>query len=63
VFGLDPHQLVAGTDYPIARAERLPMTSAIHTRVDLARDTLDHVELERIDRAKQSLRFAHGADS
>jgi transcriptional regulator with XRE-family HTH domain len=36
VFDLEPHELVAGTDYPIAKAERLPLFVARHSRVDLA---------------------------
>jgi transcriptional regulator with XRE-family HTH domain len=33
VFGLEPHELVAGTDYPPAKAERLPLVAARHTEV------------------------------
>ena len=29
LFGVEPHQLVAGTDYPIAKAERLPLSVEI----------------------------------
>src|SRR5215211_5487572 len=35
VFKLEPLQLVAGTDYPLAKAERLPAVVARHTEVDL----------------------------
>ena len=35
VFKVDPHDLVAGTSYPRARAERLPLVVASHTEVDL----------------------------
>jgi transcriptional regulator with XRE-family HTH domain len=34
VFGREPHELVAGTDYPPAKAERLPLVAARHTEVD-----------------------------
>ena len=34
VFGRDPHELAAGTDYPPAKAERLPLVAARHTEVD-----------------------------
>ncbi len=36
VFGIDPFSLVAGTSYPLAKAERLPVIVALHTEVDLA---------------------------
>ncbi len=36
VFGIDPLTLVAGTSYPLAKAERLPVIVALHTEVDLA---------------------------
>jgi transcriptional regulator with XRE-family HTH domain len=32
-FGLEPHDLVAGTDYPPAKADRLPLVVARHTEV------------------------------
>lgn len=35
IFKLEPHDLVAGTDYPVAKAERLPVVVARHTEVDL----------------------------
>jgi transcriptional regulator with XRE-family HTH domain len=34
LFGLEPPDLVAGTDYPPAQAERLPLTAPRHTHVD-----------------------------
>jgi transcriptional regulator with XRE-family HTH domain len=34
VFGREPHELVADTDYPPAKAERLPLVVARHTEVD-----------------------------
>jgi transcriptional regulator with XRE-family HTH domain len=34
VFKLEPHQLVAGTTYPAAKADRLPLTAARYTEVE-----------------------------
>jgi transcriptional regulator with XRE-family HTH domain len=33
VFGYEPPELVAGTKYPVAKAERLPVIAARHTEV------------------------------
>jgi transcriptional regulator with XRE-family HTH domain len=41
VFHIDPHVLVAGTDYPLGKAERLPAVSARYTEVDLQIALLD----------------------
>jgi transcriptional regulator with XRE-family HTH domain len=35
LFQLEPHELVDGTDYPIGKAERLPVVAARYTEVDL----------------------------
>jgi transcriptional regulator with XRE-family HTH domain len=35
VFKLDPVALVADTDYPVGKAERLPVTAARYTEVEL----------------------------
>jgi transcriptional regulator with XRE-family HTH domain len=35
IFGCEPLGLVAGTDYPAAKAERLPLVVARHTEADL----------------------------
>ena len=35
VFKVDPAELVAGTDYPVAKAERLPATTSRYTEVEL----------------------------
>ena len=32
-FGFEPHEVVAGTDYPAAKADRLPLVVARHTEV------------------------------
>jgi transcriptional regulator with XRE-family HTH domain len=42
VFGLEPHQLVAGTDYPMAKAERLPLVTARHSELDLTLALLEN---------------------
>ena len=34
MFRLEPHQLVAGTDYPSSKAERLPVVVARYTEVE-----------------------------
>ncbi len=41
VFRLEPHELVAGTDYPKAKTERLPFVAARYTEVDLQLSLLD----------------------
>jgi transcriptional regulator with XRE-family HTH domain len=41
VFKLTPYDLVAGTAYPSARAERLPPVVATHTEVELQLALLD----------------------
>ena len=35
IFKLEPHELVGGTQYPMAKAERLPAVAARHTEVEL----------------------------
>jgi len=35
VFGMEPHDLVAGTSYPTAKSDRLPLVVARHTEVEL----------------------------
>jgi transcriptional regulator with XRE-family HTH domain len=42
VFDVEPHELVAGSDYPLAKAERLPLFVARHTHVDLLLALLDN---------------------
>jgi len=41
VFGVEPHELVAGTAYPRSKAERLPAVAARHTEVELQLALLD----------------------
>lgn len=35
VFKLEPHELIAGTSYPMAKAERLPSVACRYTEVEL----------------------------
>lgn len=49
VFKVEPPDLVADTDYPRAKAERLPATVARHTEVDL-QIALCEADLAWIDR-------------
>ena len=42
VFKVEPHELVAGTGYPGAKAERLPVVVARHTEVELQLALLDN---------------------
>ena len=64
IFKVEPHELVAGTSYPVAKAERLPVVVARYTEVELqlrllARDreagTLDRDDwLQRLRVLKKS---------
>jgi transcriptional regulator with XRE-family HTH domain len=51
VFKVEPHELVAGTTYPPAKADRLPLVAARHTEVELQLALLDNdlAWLERLD--------------
>ena len=51
VFKVEPHELVEGTTYPRAKAERLPVVAARHTEVELQLALLENdlVWLERHD--------------
>ena len=35
IFKMEPHELIAGTNYPVAKAERLPVVVARYTEVEL----------------------------
>jgi transcriptional regulator with XRE-family HTH domain len=35
LFDMEPHELIRGTSYPAAKADRLPPVTARHTEVDL----------------------------
>jgi transcriptional regulator with XRE-family HTH domain len=41
VFKLEPHDLVGGTDYPAAKAERLPVVATRYTEVEHQLSLLD----------------------
>lgn len=41
IFGIEPIDLVAGTDYPEAKADRLPLVAAKHTEVGARLAALD----------------------
>jgi transcriptional regulator with XRE-family HTH domain len=49
IFGREPHELTGGTDYPQAKAERLPLVAARHTEVDHQLLVLEAV-MELLDR-------------
>ena len=42
VFKVEPHELVAGTRYPRAKADRLPVVVARHTDVELQLELLEN---------------------
>ncbi len=54
LFKLEPHELVAGTLYPVAKADRLPLVAARYTEVELQLALLDH-DLERLDPPRAEL--------
>jgi len=41
MFHLEPYQLVAGTEYPASKADRLPAVAARHTELELQLALLD----------------------
>lgn len=49
LFKLEPYELVAGTSYPPAKADRLPLVVARHTEVDLQLELFAN-DLEWMDR-------------
>ena len=51
VFKVEPHDLVAGTKYPAAKAERLPLVVARHTEVELQLTLLER-DLEWLERTE-----------
>jgi transcriptional regulator with XRE-family HTH domain len=56
LFKIEPGDLVAGTSYPIAKAERLPATAARYTELELLSVLLDNdvAWLERTDGADEA---------
>jgi transcriptional regulator with XRE-family HTH domain len=67
LFAMEPHELVAGTDYPSAKAERLPVVVARYTEVEhqLALVERDmgwgegHVQTEWVARLRALLEDTH----
>lgn len=49
LFKLEPHELVGGTSYPPAKAERLPLVACRYTEVELQLRLLE-ADLERLGR-------------
>jgi len=60
LFKLAPHELVAGTTYPIAKSERLPAEVCCYTRLELDLRLLanDLSWLERIQPSSERMRLA-----
>jgi hypothetical protein len=42
LFKTEPHELVAGTNYPLGKAERLPAVAARYTEVEMLIALLDN---------------------
>lgn len=62
VFGMEPHELVAGTNYPCAKAERLPLVVARYTEVEHQLALLAG-DLEWIDRLRRDAAHDRGLDA
>ena len=54
VFDVEPHELVDGTDYPVAKADRLPPVAARHTEVELQLRLLER-DLRWLESAPRAL--------
>jgi transcriptional regulator with XRE-family HTH domain len=54
VFKLEPHELVEGTDYPPAKAERLPVVVARYTEVELQLRLLELDEERGLDATRRA---------
>lgn len=54
LFKVEPHELVAGTSYPVAKMDRLPLVAARYTEVEhqLLRLDADMVWIDRLDRTE-----------
>jgi transcriptional regulator with XRE-family HTH domain len=50
LFKVEPHELVAGTNYPLGKAERLPLVAARYTEVEMLIALLDN-DLAWLERA------------
>jgi transcriptional regulator with XRE-family HTH domain len=60
VFKIEPHELVAGTDYPAAKSERLPLVAARYTEVEHRLALLD-ARLEAINLERERARVVDDA--
>jgi transcriptional regulator with XRE-family HTH domain len=58
LFKLEPWELVRDTDYPLARAERLPTVVAQHTRAELVTAVVDALIEALADRGPRDVRVA-----
>jgi transcriptional regulator with XRE-family HTH domain len=54
IFKLEPHELVADTDYPLAKADRLPLTVPRYSEVELQLALFEH-DLTRIGQVPASV--------
>ena len=54
LFKLEPHELVSGTNYPLAKAERLPVVVCRYTEVELQLRLLELDEERGLDDARRS---------
>jgi transcriptional regulator with XRE-family HTH domain len=61
VFGVEPNELVAGTTYPSAKTDRLPLVAARHTEVELQLRLLDR-DLMWLESATPSMALRVVAD-
>lgn len=57
---VEPHELVEGTAYPVAKSERLPSTAPRYTELETS--TFDHTERSAIARARQRLKHSRWAE-
>jgi transcriptional regulator with XRE-family HTH domain len=53
LFKLEPHDLVEGTNYPVAKAERLPVVVCRYTEVELQLRLLELDEERGLDDARR----------
>jgi transcriptional regulator with XRE-family HTH domain len=54
LFKLEPHELVEGTDYPTAKAERLPVVVCRYTEVELQLRLLELDEERGLDQRRRT---------
>ena len=53
VFKVEPHELVAGTGYPVAKAEKLPVVVARYTEIEMQLALLEHDCARGLDRGRK----------